>query len=311
MSDIVYRTKLLTGSTYFGLSDALGMQDFGIYVFPGGTRYNGNFCNGRFHGHGVLQMAEPHRVTFRVIHDHGQLTQIRQIAFDDELEVDFNITKQDEDLEKMSFANWSYCTSRDRRFQHEIQNTIEPVGPLQFKGKEGPILPKLAANIFDLGFGRLNKNGFLLDIPNYLTETRQCYVGCPAVRQWIRENCRHGSLPGKHIKQKFRAKWSRQIIQNNLEAEEEAQRNMEAPDARCKKIIVQPKTKTLSRICRRRKSESSSLSAKRMRLALGSTSDSCTSLLEIKQKLQFKPKLSKHRLVPNLIHQESSVCRIN
>ncbi|XP_030386066.1 uncharacterized protein LOC115632915 [Scaptodrosophila lebanonensis] len=315
MSRIVYRNKFLTGSKFFGLSNELGMQEHGVYEFPNGTRYTGNFCNGRFHGSGVMEIPQPIGVIFRVAHDHGNLTQIRQMCFDDGLEVHMDIKKNKlNDSEKMTFENWDYCKDGERRFYSETLDNLEPVGPLQYKTKEGPIAPRLAANIFDLGFGRLNKYGFLLDIPGHISETNHCYIGCHCIRQWIRENCRHGPLVDEHIKQKFKGKWAREIIRNNLEATKENSQE-DKPDAGCKQFTLKPNVH--SRLCRRTLSEISSSSAKKTRLALGSTSDSATSFLEIKPMPSAQSQIRLQTLTPvqskGRLGQQSrsSICHIN
>ncbi|KAH8342827.1 hypothetical protein KR059_000738, partial [Drosophila kikkawai] len=249
------KESFLTGTQFFGKRNELGMQEFGTYIFPDGTQYDGDFKNNRFHGKGSIQTAGPDGVTFTVTHHHGRLTSIDKIEFNDRLDVDFEM-KEDHTI---GFKPWMYCTSQDRRFHGEITDTLEPVGPNSFRCKDGPNPPNLANNIFDLGFGLLSRQGFMLDTKTF--SNRSFYLGSRKVRRWIRENCRHGTLVGHHLKQKVQAQFTREIIENNVKYSGCTRRNGIAP----------------VHICRRSTSLDSFRSRKSTRVHLASTTDSCSS----------------------------------
>lgn len=275
----------LTGSRFVGTSDELGMQDHGTYMYPDGTLYVGEFKDNRFHGEGYFKLPDPESVCFMVTHRHGRLTSIDHIEFNDHLKVDFEM-KEDRTI---GFKPWMYCTPSDRRFHGEITGTLEPVGPESFKTKDGPIAPNLGRNIFDLGFGHLSKQGFMLGTKTFANQS--FYLGCRGVRRWIRENCRHGVLMHHHLKQKIKARFAREIIQNNLE------------DAGCSPKPCLPP----SRICQRSASLDSSRSQKSTRVHLASTTDSCSSKVELRQKRPKQVCRKKCRRSKS----ESGVCRLN
>ncbi|KAH8242368.1 hypothetical protein KR032_003343, partial [Drosophila birchii] len=253
--EIPQKESFLTGTTFFGIRNELGMQDHGTYRFPDGTQYDGDFKNNRFHGTGSIQTTGPEGITFSVTHHHGRLTSIDKIEFNDCLEVNFEMKKD----KTIGFTPWEYCTPKDRRFHGEITDTLEPVGPNSFKYKGGPDPPNLPHNIFDLGFGHLSRQGFMLNTKAY--NNASFYLGCRGVRRWIRENCRHGNLVGTHLKQKVQARFARDIIQNNLKT--------------TGRIHIAP-----TYICRRSSSQGSG-SERSSRLHLGSINDSCSSDTEL------------------------------
>lgn len=207
--------RLPSGSKYYGKSDRRGMQGFGQYIFPDGTKYTGFFKNNQFHGEGTMLMPNIHEVCFSVLYHEGKLKQISRISFTDKLEVDFEI-----DGDEISFDNWKYCTAQDRRFNGEIVDGLKAVGPQTYQIAEGPKPTPLRKNNFDLGFCQLNSLGCVVNMPKHMSRTRNLYVG-PAVRRWIRENCRHGKLQGRQLKEEVLAKFARQIIANNVRVERE------------------------------------------------------------------------------------------
>ncbi|XP_020816938.1 MORN repeat-containing protein 5 [Drosophila serrata] len=280
-SDVPRKEAFLTGTTYFGKFTELGMQDHGTYRFPDGTQYDGNFMNNRFHGKGSIQTTGPEGVTFTVTHKHGRLMSIDKIEFNDRLGVDFEIKKD----HTIGFKPWKYCTPQDRRFHREITGTMEAVGPESFKYKGGANPPALAHNIFDLGFGLLSRQGFMLDTKAFSNQS--FYLGCRVVRRWIRENCRHGNLAGTHIKQKVQARFTRDIMDKNLKA---------AGD----NYIPQ------SRVCRRSTSLDSFGSRKSTRVHLESSNGSCSSDAE---QLLKRYRTCAHKF--RRCKSESSVCHIN
>lgn len=254
-----------TGTKFIGLTSGykndLGMQKQGTYIFPDGMRYKGSFRNNLFHGAGIFELPDPYNIVFKVNHNMGVLKEIRQMMFDDNLQVEFTL----ED-DGMSFDNWNYCTGNDRRFHTERIDGLKAVGSA--KPKQRPLQP----NIFDLGFGLFNEYGFLLDIPKYMGGPTHAYIGCRETRRWIRENCPHGELTASHIKGELIADTFRHIIENNILAE----LKFGCKTNQMEDLIHQAKPQ----ICRYTRDQTSSTSGKRMRMYLGSTSDTHTSRLD-------------------------------
>ncbi|XP_017081177.1 uncharacterized protein LOC108114622 [Drosophila eugracilis] len=272
---------LMSGSKYIGPMNELGMQDLGVYFFPDGTRYTGEFLNNRFHGRGTIQMPDPSGLTYQVTHRHGRLTSIDEIHFNDSLPLEFEMN----DSGPPRFESWLYCTSEDRRFYQETKEPMEAVGPKKFKNKDGPNPFAMGRNVFDLGFGQLGNHGFMVDRrPNGM---QSIYVGCREARRWTRENCAHGPLWGRHHKQKVMARFAREIIENNQE------------NAGCRRKQYMPK----AHICRRSCSMDSFGSE---RLHLGSTTDTMSSEVQAMRlrRREFRNKWRRSK-------SESNVCRIN
>lgn len=208
-----------TGNCFRGKFDKWGMQGYGEYFFIDGTKYTGRFLNNKFHGEGTITMPESHGICFRVQHHEGKLKEISGISFEDKLEMDFQVKGK-----KLSFEGWTYCTRQDRRFNDEALHTLPAVGPLTYQTAEGPDPEPLSRNHFDIGFGEFNSLGCVVNMPKHLTKTPKFYVGSRPVRRWIRENCRHGELRGKQLKEEVLERFERQIMQNNLQNEEKLAR---------------------------------------------------------------------------------------
>ncbi|XP_062131894.1 uncharacterized protein LOC133842703 [Drosophila sulfurigaster albostrigata] len=216
---IIYRqedkssiTYFPTGSKFCGCQNALGMQDYGMYVWPDGSRYVGVFCDNKFHGDGYIELSPPHNICYKVLHEHGKLKKIYNMAFTDYLQVDFTWHG-----DAMSFDNWNYCTNKNRLFCGEKRGQMSAVGPFKYKSWQGHEPPPLAPNIFDLGFGKFNRFGCVTEIPNHLSPTREFFVGCGETREWIQNNCRHGELDEIQLDPEVMADFTRQIIHNNVE----------------------------------------------------------------------------------------------
>ncbi|KAH8317005.1 hypothetical protein KR074_006483 [Drosophila pseudoananassae] len=298
-----YDDSYLTGSRFTGQCNDLGMQDFGTYVYPDGTRYSGYFLNNRFHGKGTIQMPDPAGITFAVVHNNGRLEKIEKMNFNDCLPVEFDVRGSN-----ISFKRWNYCSSKDRRFHKETLTPMEAVGPNKFQTANGPEAPNLPRNVFDLGFGLLTQHGFVLDNKDFghhvlyggsSSNDKSFYLGCREARRWIRENCAHGQLWNRHIKQKIISYFTRNIIQNNIE------------NSGCSKLNDIPKGK----MCRRSNSADSLVSenAKMARLHVATDSISCSSEVHAMKETRYDCGCSKK---PDVLPwrrslSESNVCRIN
>lgn len=87
-----------TGSSYCGTWNRLGMCGFGMYTFADGTVYEGELCDGNFHGPGTMVFPSGHII--RGIWNHGRNVTMNLI-FRDGI--------------KFKTSDWSYCTGKDRR----------------------------------------------------------------------------------------------------------------------------------------------------------------------------------------------------
>ncbi|XP_002027492.2 MORN repeat-containing protein 5 [Drosophila persimilis] len=286
-----------TGTKFFGQMNELGMQDYGTYTYPDGSRYVGYFRNNHFHGSGSIQLPAPLGVSFQVTHHDGKLLKIDEMVFDDQLKVDFARMKDG----SVSFHPWKYCSSEDRRFFTETRSPLAAVGPYKYQTQDGPSPPDLPLNVFDLGFGRLHPQGYLMDLKH---GSPSIYVGCRKVRHWIMENCRHGKLTKYHLRSAVKAKFDRQIMKNNLEVNQI-----------CQKTSGGVPPIPIPGVCHRSKSQQSSESAKETRLHAASTSDSCSSKIDRTVKKEPRRKCrktpTKGRREKRSDTSETHACRIN
>jgi hypothetical protein len=88
-------------ASYEGPTEAGRMEGDGVYTYEDGTRYEGRFKNGAFHGKGRLIFANGE---FRGLWNHGRQVEGRYV-FKDGLEYEAE--------------DWDYVTSKDRRFHSE------------------------------------------------------------------------------------------------------------------------------------------------------------------------------------------------
>ncbi|KAH8370527.1 hypothetical protein KR093_003968, partial [Drosophila rubida] len=200
-----------TGSKFSGTSNEMGMQEYGLYMWPDGSRYVGLFRNNKFHGDGFIELKAPYSINFKVHHEDGKLMEIYSISFADYLQLDFEWSD-----DTLTFDNWDYCTSKDRRFCNERMGQLVAVGPATYNSSEGPTPPELAPNIFDLGFGKFNSLGCVTEMPTHWSPVTECYVNCGESRAWIQNNCRHGELNEMKLDPEVLAHFARQIIHCNL-----------------------------------------------------------------------------------------------
>lgn len=92
-------TKLMTGCTYQGSWNQLGMNGCGRYVFPDGMIYTGNLRDGQFDGRGELTFGSGARI--EGVWSRGTNVRMEYI-FADGL--------------RFRTENWKYCSKPDRRY---------------------------------------------------------------------------------------------------------------------------------------------------------------------------------------------------
>lgn len=103
--------SFISNSIYTGDIKHKWEHGTGNYIFPNGVIYKGEFQKGQFHGKGTLYY--PNKGKFEGIWDKGKLVNGDYYFFD-------NLKYNDD--------NWEYCEDKDRRFNYEIDNNINPTG---------------------------------------------------------------------------------------------------------------------------------------------------------------------------------------
>lgn len=162
--------KFCTGSSYSGEWDNCHrMHGTGVYRFPNGVEYHGQFKEGVFHGDGYILFPNHYKV--RAKWDHGKLGSY-EIVFPDDLIF----------VEK----NWAYCTKGDRRYAECIRQGIPPVGD-GYITKEKP--PRdIPPGCYDTEEGFYNpKTGLLYSVENPNLAVR---VPSSEEDRWAIANCR-------------------------------------------------------------------------------------------------------------------------
>ncbi|KAF7281970.1 uncharacterized protein LOC143190109 [Rhynchophorus ferrugineus] len=96
----------VTGSTYEGCWDSIGIAGYGTYTFPHGAVYVGYFKDGQFHGKGTITYPMGHKL--KGLWKHGKLIS-KLFYFADGLKYK---------------EPWLYCKMPDRRFQIEFNTSL-------------------------------------------------------------------------------------------------------------------------------------------------------------------------------------------
>ncbi|CAH1170382.1 unnamed protein product [Phaedon cochleariae] len=137
-----------TGSRYVGEWNALGFCGEGVYRYPHGAIYEGEFSqNGLFHGIGTL--TYPNGQKIQGIWKNGELTEDSTFIFacGEVLDEDFR-----------------YCQRPDRRFHVEIQKELGPAGQ-EYLTNDQPT-KKLPQGCYDVGEGLYDpKIGCIMSFP--------------------------------------------------------------------------------------------------------------------------------------------------
>ena len=111
------KQTIFSGASYAGpLSHSGNFSGVGVYTFPSGIIYEGEFLNGHFHGEG--SMTIPGKGTYKSVWEQGREIPGRAMyVFKDGLPM------------TQSAQEWKYCTLEDRRFWREVEGGI-PAAPL-------------------------------------------------------------------------------------------------------------------------------------------------------------------------------------
>ncbi|RZB41030.1 hypothetical protein BDFB_011009, partial [Asbolus verrucosus] len=126
----------LTGSSYVGKWNALGMAVYGTYLYPQGCEYEGAFSDGRFHGVGTL--TYPMGQKLEGIWEKGKM-------------VSYNFSNVD----GLDYTYpWPYCRFPDRRFNVSHREGLQPAGR-EFLTNQQPTRPVLP-EMYDVGDGFFN-----------------------------------------------------------------------------------------------------------------------------------------------------------
>ncbi|KAJ8716519.1 hypothetical protein PYW07_003146 [Mythimna separata] len=171
------RKKFVTGSSYEGGVNIMGMNGYGEYTFPNGVMYRGEFLDGNCHGIGELVYKDGPEAgcIIRGTWVDGVLKD-RKIIFNDNLEYE----------EK----DWQYCKTPDRRYAAEFEKGVQPAG----KSLVTPNMPPRAIppGHYDSGDGFYNPETKLV----YSYDNPEKTARAPSVREqeWIVANCRREPL---------------------------------------------------------------------------------------------------------------------
>ena len=145
----------------------------GKLTFPNGNMYEGGFHMGKFHGEGVLHLANGGGKYVGTWHFGDE--QSGKLIFDDNLEF------KDKD--------WKYCSAEDRRFQSEQTGRLQAAGATKLSDRrERSELPigcfDVVEGYFDPGTGKIHAFGTGKDIRT------------PDAKEvkWIREKCAIGTV---------------------------------------------------------------------------------------------------------------------
>ncbi|XP_074030354.1 uncharacterized protein isoform X2 [Leptinotarsa decemlineata] len=132
--------QFCTGSRYLGEWNALGFSGDGIYRYPHGVIYEGEFNkNGLFHGLGTLLYPNGQRL--QGMWKNGRLEEDQTYIFA---------------CNEVFDENFKYCQQPDRRFHVEIQKDFGPVGQ-EFLTADQPT-KKLRKGCYDVGLGFYDPN---------------------------------------------------------------------------------------------------------------------------------------------------------
>ncbi|XP_015179370.1 PREDICTED: MORN repeat-containing protein 5-like isoform X2 [Polistes dominula] len=160
----------VNGSHYNGTWDAVGMAGIGRYTLPNGTVFEGEFRDGKFHGHGT--MSFPCGQSIDGVWINGQL-KMKRYKFKDGLVFD-------ED-------NWKFCQFPDRRFYPCITSYLRPAREtLETNFHPPKIIP---IHCYDTGNGV-----YYPDTHCIMSYDSKKIIEIPTKTkaEWIINNCRKG-----------------------------------------------------------------------------------------------------------------------
>ncbi|XP_043276607.1 uncharacterized protein [Venturia canescens] len=159
----------ITGSSYEGTWDALGMAGVGRYVLPNGTIYEGEIRDGMFHGQGSFYWTGNRRLD--VVHIRGELKEYKY-QFPDDLNY--------EDI------NGEYCKFPDRRFHESMKKGLKPGGRTLKTAR--PTAKVLPAGCYDTGDGVFYPK--TQRITSYDDSKEVLRIPSAEEYSWILEKCR-------------------------------------------------------------------------------------------------------------------------
>ncbi|KAJ8716521.1 hypothetical protein PYW07_003148 [Mythimna separata] len=172
------KKKFMTGSTYEGdfITSTGCMHGHGVYTFPNGVVYEGEFKDGMMHGQGELRYQTVNGQAIVRGNWTEDILSERKIFFDDE-------TLEHEE------HDWKYCKVPDRRFSKEYADGLQPGG----KSYRAAFIPpiELPEDYFDTGDGFYERIRQVIYTYNDLRKV----VRRPThhEKNWILGNCRSGA----------------------------------------------------------------------------------------------------------------------
>ncbi|KAJ8723462.1 hypothetical protein PYW08_003374 [Mythimna loreyi] len=170
------KEELITGAHYDGTwLPGCAMDGYGVYTFPNGVVYEGEFKDGSMHGKGELRYETPSgQAIVRGQWRNGIMSE-RQIFFDnDTLEYDGD--------------DWQYCKIPDRRFSMEYEQGLQPGGISYITASQpSKVVPP---DYYDTGDGFYDSKR--QSVYDHEDLTRIVRGPSSYERKWIKENCRAG-----------------------------------------------------------------------------------------------------------------------
>ncbi|XP_076295055.1 MORN repeat-containing protein 5 isoform X2 [Lasioglossum baleicum] len=162
-------TRFIDGSQYEGTWNAVGMDGIGTYIFPHNTKFQGDFRDDTFHGHGSVYWPRGQRMDG--VWSRGECTQNRYVFADD------LIFLKD---------GWKYCQFPDRRFYLCLKYGLRPAGATLSTNNEKKIM--LPSGCYDSGIGIFDPSTHC--IVSYRNPRKVVKIPTTKMARWIKDNCR-------------------------------------------------------------------------------------------------------------------------
>ncbi|KAJ8716522.1 hypothetical protein PYW07_003149 [Mythimna separata] len=180
LSELAYKNEeFATGSSYDGeWLSGRGMHGHGVYTFPNGVVYEGEFKDGSMHGKGKLMyLTEAGKIVMKGEWKDDIMIK-RTIIFDDFVEYN----KQDT---RTGQHSWNYCKIPDRRYPVECKVGVQPAGNSFLTFNKPP--RDIPEGFYDVGYGVYDPMSKIIYKYDLSVSIRR---PSDLEHQWIIHNCR-------------------------------------------------------------------------------------------------------------------------
>ncbi|XP_033322258.2 MORN repeat-containing protein 5 [Megalopta genalis] len=162
-------TRFIDGSQYEGTWNAIGMDGIGTYVYPHNAKYQGEFRDDTFHGHGTIYWPRGQRMDG--VWSRGEWKRSRFIFADDLIFLK---------------NGWKYCKFPDRRYHLCLKYGLRPAGAtLSTNNEREFMIPPLC---YDSGTGIFDPSTHC--IVSYRDPKKVLQIPSMTMARWIMDNCR-------------------------------------------------------------------------------------------------------------------------